>query len=174
MMGVLDGVVIAVLASVLMLLARTSRPHVAFLGRIPGTSRFSDLARHPNNEPIPGVIAFRPEASLLYFNADHVLETVRQRARAEMGLVRVVCDLSNSPYVDVAGARMLRRLDEELNAAGIDFRIVEAHGRVRDMLRAEGLEQHVGPITRLAALEEFIYPSDSAAASSQSNATEKK
>jgi len=173
MMGVLDGVVIAVLASVLMLLAQTSRPHVAFLGRIPGTSRFSDLARHPNNEPIPGVIAFRPEASILYFNADHVLETVRQRAAAETGVVRVVCDLSNSPYVDVAGARMLRRLDEELQAAGIDFRIVQAHGRVRDMLRAEGLEQHVGPITRLASLEEFLHPSDSAA-SSQSNATDKK
>ena len=50
LMGVLDGVLIAVLASLLMLLARSSRPHVAFLGRIPGTNRFSDLARHPGNE----------------------------------------------------------------------------------------------------------------------------
>ena len=74
LMGVLDGVLIAVLASVVMLLARSSRPHVAFLGRIPGTNRFSDLARHPDNEPIPGVLAFRVQSSLLYFNVDHVLD----------------------------------------------------------------------------------------------------
>src|SRR5262249_45643894 len=73
LMGVLDGVLIAVLASVVMLLGRVARPHVAFLGRIPGTDRFSDVTRHPENEALPGVLAFRVEASLVYFNADHVL-----------------------------------------------------------------------------------------------------
>jgi high affinity sulfate transporter 1 len=173
LMGVLDGVVVAVLASVLMLLGRVSQPHVAFLGRIPGTDRFSDLERHPGNQPIPGILAFRPEASLLYFNADHVLETVRQRAKTEPNLRRVVCDLSNSPYVDVAGARMLRRLDEELNAAGFDFRIVEAHGKVRDMLRAEGLEERVGSISRRNSLAEAIQESGGRT-STESNGTPPK
>ena len=76
LMGILDGVIIAVLASVVMLLWRTARPHVAFLGRIPGTDRFSDLVRHPENEVVPGVLPFRVEASLVYFNVDHVLLTV--------------------------------------------------------------------------------------------------
>lgn len=156
LMGVLDGVLIAVLASVLMLLARSSRPQVAFLGRIPGTNRFSDLARHPDNEPIPGVLPFRVQASLLYFNVDHVLETVRQRAKTLTGLKRVVCDLSNVPYVDIAGARMLRRLHEELSAAGIDLKIVEAHGPVRDLLRAEGLDQLLGAISRRASLADLL------------------
>jgi MFS superfamily sulfate permease-like transporter len=156
LMGVLDGVLIAVLASVIMLLARSSRPHVAFLGRIPGTSRFSDMARHPSNEPIPGVLAFRIQSSLLYFNVDHILDVVRQRAKAFVGLRRVVCDLSNVPFVDVAGARMLRRLHDELGAADVDFKIVEAHGPVRDMLRAEGLEERVGSISRLASLAELL------------------
>jgi high affinity sulfate transporter 1 len=89
LMGVLDGVLIAVLASVLMLLARTSRPYVAFLGRIPGTNRFSDIARHPSNEPLVGAIVFRVQSSLLYFNVDHVLETVRLHARSHPGLRRV-------------------------------------------------------------------------------------
>jgi MFS superfamily sulfate permease-like transporter len=61
LLGILQGILLAALASVLMLLARASRPHVAFLGRIPGTSSYSDLARHPENEPLPHVIAFRPE-----------------------------------------------------------------------------------------------------------------
>ena len=155
-MGVLDGVLIAVLASVLMLLVRSSRPHVAFLGRIPGTSRFSDLARHPNNEPIPGVIAFRVQSALLYFNVDHVLETVRHRVKDQADLHQVVCDLSNVPYVDIAGARMLRRLHEDLHAAGMGLKVVEAHGPVRDILRAEGLEELVGSITRYASLAELL------------------
>jgi MFS superfamily sulfate permease-like transporter len=49
---------------------------VAFLGRIPGTNSYSDLVRHPENEVLPGVLAFRPEASLIYVNADAVVETV--------------------------------------------------------------------------------------------------
>jgi anti-anti-sigma factor len=161
-MGVLDGVVVAVLASVVMLLGRSSRPHVAFLGRIPGTNRFSDLARHPENEPIPGVVAFRVQASLLYFNVDHVLDVVRDRVRDQKDVRTVVCDLSNVPYVDIAGARMLRRLHEEFTGSGIDFKIVEAHGSVRDLLRAEGLEDLVGSITRYSSLAALLDDGDRA------------
>ena len=77
--GILQGILTAALASVLMLLARASRPHVAFLGRIPGTSTYSDLARHPENEMLAGVIAFRPEASLIYVNADAILKSLLTR-----------------------------------------------------------------------------------------------
>src|SRR6185369_11065859 len=132
LMGVLDGVMVAVFASLLMLLWRESRPYVAFLGRIPGTDRFSDIARHPSNQPTPGILAFRVQSSLLYFNVDHVLEVVLQRAQAQADLRRVICDLSNVPYMDVAGARMLRRLHEELVRDQREFKIVEAHGPVRE------------------------------------------
>src|SRR5439155_20852547 len=63
LMGVLDGVLVAVVATVVMLLWRVSRRRVAFLGRIQATDRVSDMARHPENEAIPGVLAFRVEAS---------------------------------------------------------------------------------------------------------------
>ena len=79
LLGILQGILLAALASILLLLARASRPHVAFLGRIPGTNSYSDMDRHPENEPLPGVIAFRPEASLIYVNADAVLEAVLDR-----------------------------------------------------------------------------------------------
>jgi high affinity sulfate transporter 1 len=156
LMGILDGVVIAVLASVVMLLGRVARPHVAFLGRIPGTDRFSDVARHPENEAIPGVLAFRVEASLIYFNVDHVLATVLERARSEPGLQRVVYDLSNTPYVDVAGARTLRRLHDELASNKIEFRVVGAHSAIRDRLRFEKLQDWVGPINRHVSLGEAV------------------
>lgn len=155
-MGVLDGVIIAVLASVVMLLGRVARPHVAFLGRIPGTNGFSDLARHPENEPIPGVLAFRVEASLVYFNTDHVLQTVLQRAQSDPSLHRVVYDLSSTPYVDVAGARMLKRLHDELVRHHIGFRVVGAHAEVRDRLRFEKLQEWVGPINRHVSMDEAM------------------
>jgi high affinity sulfate transporter 1 len=155
-MGILDGVIVAVLASLVMVLGRVARPHVAFLGRIPGTERFSDVARHPENEAIPGVLAFRVEASLVYFNVDHVLETVLQRAQSEPGLRRVVYDLSSTPYVDVAGARMLRRLHGELAGKKLEFRVVGAHSEVRDRLRFEKLQDWVGPINRHVSLEEAV------------------
>jgi len=68
LLGILNGVVVAALASMLLLIHHVAHPHVAFLGRTPGTRRFSDLARHQDNERIPGVLPFRVEAGIIYFN----------------------------------------------------------------------------------------------------------
>jgi MFS superfamily sulfate permease-like transporter len=64
LLGILEGILLAALASILLLLARASRPHVAFLGRVPGTNRYSDLARHPENEALPGRLPSRGVADL--------------------------------------------------------------------------------------------------------------
>src|SRR4029079_15608311 len=140
LMGVLDGVMVAAFASLVMLLWRAAWPYVAVLGRIPGTDRFSDIARHPKNEPTPGVLAFRVQSSILYFNADHVLQVVLMRTRADRNIRCVICDLSNVPYADLAAARMLKRLHQELTAANLGLKIVEAHWPVRAILRAAGLD----------------------------------
>ncbi|HEY6833160.1 MAG TPA: SulP family inorganic anion transporter [Pseudolabrys sp.] len=157
-LGILQGILLAALASIVMLLVRVSRPHVAFLGRVPGTKSYSDLARHPENEPLSGVIAFRPEASLIYVNADAVLESVLNRFRApgQPDIRLVVCDLSASPYVDLAGSRMLHELHGQLAARGAELRIVGAHGWVRDLLRADGLGEKVGGLDRVTALDHLL------------------
>jgi high affinity sulfate transporter 1 len=154
-LGILQGILLAALASILMLLARASRPHVAFLGRIPGTNSYSDIARHPENESLPGVIAARPEASLIYVNADAVLASIMSRVRAASSsdIRVVVCDLSASPYLDLAGSRMLHQLHSELAARDIVLRIVGAHGWVRDLLRADGLGEKVGGFDRIDTLD---------------------
>jgi high affinity sulfate transporter 1 len=156
LLGILKGVLLAVVVSLLMLVATAAHPHVAFLGRIPGTRRYSDLERHPDNERIDGVLIFRVEASLLYFNADHVRNRVWARIVETDSLRLVVCDLSNSPYVDVAGAAMLTALHKELAARDIQLRIVEAHARSRDLLRAAGLEEQVGYFGRHMSIEQAI------------------
>lgn len=157
LLGILQGILLAALISILLLLARASRPHVALLGRIPGTNSYSDLARHPENEPLGSVIACRPEASLLYVNAGYVLETVMASVLKNRSKIRaVVCDLSASPYLDLAGARILHALHDELAAQGIALQIVGARGRVRDLLRADGLAEKVGGLERAVSLDDAI------------------
>jgi high affinity sulfate transporter 1 len=158
LLGILHGILLAALASMMLLLARASQPHVAFLGRIPGTDSFSDLARHPENETVPGVVIFRPEASVIYINAEAVLDAVLTRlANADQSDARlVVCDLSASPYVDLAGSRMLHELQQELAVRGISLRIIGARGAVRDLLRADGLEEKIGGLSRLTSLHDLL------------------
>jgi high affinity sulfate transporter 1 len=156
LLGILKGVLFAAIASMLMLIAGVARPHVAFLGRIPGTRRFSDLERHPDNEALPGVVIFRTESSLLYFNADHVRQVVGARLQATPQLRVVVCDLSDSPFLDVAGARMLAGLHADLAKRSARLRVVEAHAKVRDLLRAVGLEEQVGYLGRHISVDQAI------------------
>jgi len=157
LLGILKGVVVAAIVSILLLLQGVARPHVAFLGRIPGTRRFSDLARHQNNERIPGVLAFRVESGIVYFNVDHILRVVLDRVEAEGKSLRlVVCDLSTSPRVDLAGTRMFLELHTELAKRRIILRLVEAHASVRDLLRIEGAEDRVGRIDRFAMVADVI------------------
>jgi high affinity sulfate transporter 1 len=157
LLGILKGVLLAVIGSILLLLHRAAFPHVAVLGRIPGTTRFSDIERHPDNEPTPGVALFRVEASLLYFNTEHVLREVLRHVNAQGNAVRlVVLDLSPSPYVDLAGAHMLSKLHDELAARNAALRLAEARATVRDILREEGLETKAGPISRYISVAEVI------------------
>jgi high affinity sulfate transporter 1 len=155
LLGILQGILLAAIASILLLLARVSRPHVAFLGRVPGTDSYSDLDRHPENEPLSDAIVFRPEASLIYVNADAIIETVLNRIRkiapSVVGLA--ICDLSAAPYVDLAGSRMLHELHAELASRGITLRIIGAHGSARDLLRADGIEEKVGGLDRTLTLD---------------------
>jgi high affinity sulfate transporter 1 len=156
-LGILQGILLAAVCSIMLLLMRVSQPHVALLGRIPGTSIYSDIERHPENELLLGVIAFRPEASVIYVNADSVMEWVLERIRTASSPVRlVVCDLSAAPYLDLAGARMLHRLHDDLSAITISLRIVGAHGTSRDLLRAEGIDEKVGQLRRVLTLNDVL------------------
>jgi sulfate permease, SulP family len=158
--GILKGVMLAAVVSLLLLIRRAARPHVAFLGRIPGFRGLSDMERNPGNAPVPGAIVFRVESALLYFNVAHVQDAVWSKVRASAAPLRlVVCDLSATPNVDVAGARTLAQLHGALQSAGIAFRLAGAHAAVRDLLRAEGLEERAGyfgrRITAVDVVDEF-------------------
>ena len=113
--GLLRGVLIGAVISLVQLLRRGSQPHVARLGRIPGTNRFSDRERNLENEAIPGICMFRVESSLLYFNVEFVRNSILEQVRGESPAPQlVVCDLSASPHVDLQSAATLGVLADEL------------------------------------------------------------
>ena len=156
LLGILKGVLLAALVSMLLLIHRLARPHVARLGRVPGTERYSDLERSPDNEAVPGVLILRVEASILYFNIDHVREWARRHVASSGDALRlVIWDLSSSPYVDIAGGRLLGELQRELAARGVKLRLVDARATVRDLLRAE-LGTSVGEVKRRISIDDVI------------------
>jgi SulP family sulfate permease len=155
--GLLRGVMIGAVISLVQLLRQASRPHVAFLGRIPGTRRFSDRERHPKNELIPGALIFRPESNLIYFNVDHVRDTIVDRVRAETPPPKlVIIDLSAAPMVDLQSVHSLAGVADELRASGIRVQVVEARSSVRERLRAEGLDARLGGIDRFTSVADVV------------------
>lgn len=141
LLGILQGILLAAIASIFLLLIRASQPNVAFLGRLRGTGRYADSARNPDVEPLMGIIAFRPEASLLYINAETVMDIVMARVNSKPETTLVVCGLSSSPFIDLAGAKMLHDLHGELLSRGIALQIVGARAQVRDVLQSDGLAE---------------------------------
>lgn len=155
--GLLRGVMIGAVISLVQLVHAAAHPHVALLGRIPGSRRFSDCDRHPDNELIPGVMIFRPETALIYFNIDNVSDLILGRVLAEATLpALVVVDLSAAPLVDLQSAQALASLANELIGKRIRFQLVEARSSVRDRLRHEGIDQRLGGVNRFISVADAI------------------
>jgi sulfate permease, SulP family len=154
--GILKGVLLAAIFSILLLLRRASHPKIAVLGKVRGTDGFADSARYPESETIPHVLVLRVEAGLFYFNAQNVKNEVLQHAH-QLGVVElVVIDLSTSANIDLAGVRMLSELDEQVAQAGASLVLAEVHGDVRDLLHAEGLETRIPGVAQRMSIAALI------------------
>ena len=129
----LPGLFIGIGVSLLLLLYRDSRPHIAELGRAPdGRGPYVDLRRHPDFAAPDGIAVLRVESGLFFANAD----TVRTRILAAGRRPRaVVLDAQTVPFVDVTAAEMLIALADDLQASGVTLVIAGDVGRVRDVLR---------------------------------------
>jgi high affinity sulfate transporter 1 len=145
--GLLRGVLIGAILSLIVLLRRGSRPHTVELGRVPGTQQFGDIERHPENERLPGVFIFRADTSLLYFNVDFIRDRfLALLAARDDKPPLAIFHLGTVPMVDLAGAEMLIELHRTMKEHGGQFHIAEAHGNVRDALRRAGYETACGKV----------------------------
>jgi len=154
--GILKGVLLAAIFSILLLLKRTSHPRIAELKRLPTTGRFVDCSRYPEAFEVPQVLVLRVESGLFYFNAQNVRTYIADQIQNRMEIKLVVVDLSTSANVDLAGARMLAELEEYLTQAGISLKLAETHGDVRDVLHAQGLEERIEGAGQRSDVETLI------------------
>lgn len=158
--GILTGVLLASIVTLVLLIKETSNPHVATLGRIPKTIRFSDILRHPDNEIIPNILIVRVEASIFYFNIENIKDNIWLKINQSKSLIStVIIDMSSSPSIDIAGLRFLKQLFIDLKQKGITLKIAEARSEVRDVLRIEKLDLLFGPISRLDSVEDLVIES---------------
>jgi high affinity sulfate transporter 1 len=147
--GILKGVLLAAIFSILLLLKRASHPRIIQLGRLPGTEQFADAARYSETETVPQVLMLRVESGLFYFNAQNVKNEVLKYISQHTGIELLVIDLSTSANIDLAGVRMLSELDRQVTGLGASLALAEVHGDVRDLLHAEGLTRIPGIAQRM-------------------------
>ncbi|UCC93823.1 MAG: STAS domain-containing protein, partial [Thermoplasmata archaeon] len=154
--GVLQGVLIGVIISFLVVNYRISSPHIAVLGRVPGTDHFTDIKRHPDNETFPGVLVVRVDAPLIFANSHVVKDTIIEMVDADPSVHSVVMDLQTSPMIDISSAEMLVELDEALEEREVDLRLAEAIGDVQDLLLAAGVTRVTGPVDHEHDLQDVV------------------
>jgi len=155
--GILKGVLLAVIMSLVLLIRRIANPNVAVLGRVGNTNHYSGIERHPDNIVYKDILILRIEASILYFNDAHIQEKINEKIEAYgKDLKLVILDMSPSSYVDVAGSKMLLQLSNQLKKKNIKLKIVEALSTVRDILRKQGMEEVIGHISRRIFINDVV------------------
>lgn len=144
---VLAGLVIAALGSVIILLYSASQPVIARLGRLPEPyANFVDEERHPEAEPVPGMLMLRLDTPLYYFNATAVSDRVLQAVDGAAELPQaVLLDIEATIELDVTTSDALFALAGALESRGTRLVVVHAKGNVRDRMRKVGLSQRLGP-----------------------------
>jgi MFS superfamily sulfate permease-like transporter len=152
-LGVLPGVLLAVTFSLLLMLMLTSRPTDAVLGRVPGMRGYHDRKDYPQAEIIPGLLLYRFNADLVFFNADffktRLLATI---AASETPVEWVVIDASPVNVIDSTALKKTEQLIEELATRGIVFAVARRKHVVARLFEASWVD------VRRELTEEYNYP----------------
>ena len=143
--GVLEGILVAVVLSLGNFIRRVWRPYDAVLARVDGRRGYHDVSRHPEARHVPGLLLFRFDAPLFFANADHFGRRLWLGIDSAPEPVRkVVVAAEPMSDVDTTGAEVLTRLLDELDAAGIDLAFAGLKGPVKDRLRRYGIYDRIG------------------------------
>lgn len=158
LLGVLQGILVAVMLAILLFFRRNWWPHGAVLGRVEGLEGWHSVAEHRDAVELDGVVVYRWEAPLFFANAGSFREQVRRLVR-ERRPRWVVLQCEAITDVDVTAAEMLEQLDLELNGEGVHLAFAEMRGRLQDLTLRYGLletldRDHFYP-TLESALEEI-------------------
>jgi SulP family sulfate permease len=144
-LGIELGILVAVVASMLVVFARMSMPHSAVLGHVAGTTSYRNVDRFPEARTVDGIHIVRIDAALSFVNALNVKKLMLGAADAITEAPRaLVLDASGINDLDATGAEMLDELLVEMDDRGVGFHLCDVKGPVRDVLRNAGLWERLG------------------------------
>src|SRR5262249_13281548 len=147
MLGVLHGIALGVVLSLLNLIYRASHPEGAILGQLPGTEAYRDVQRHPGIITFPGLLIWRIGGELFFASIGHVRAELKASLAERPDVKRVLLDFGPVNFIDVSAGDEMFRLIKELQSRGITV----AFARVRDVVRAD---------MRLAGIETVVSESN--------------
>jgi SulP family sulfate permease len=138
LLGVEEGVVLGLILSLATVIARASRPHIAVLGRLPGSEHFRNVERH-QVETLPHLLMLRIDAALFFANAEVICDRVVGLLQPQTRRVLLVMSAVNQ--IDTTGLYALVELNRTLAARGIELHLSEIKGPLMDRLRSSQLLQ---------------------------------
>jgi sulfate permease, SulP family len=142
--GVLLGVIVGMVLSLMWLIHVATRPSMPILGREAGTQVFRDLDEHPEDEIDPEVSVIRIDSGLFFATAAALDERVRAVLASQPGLLSLVLDFEGVNFVDSQGAAKVSELHELGDASGVELRLARVKPGVAEVLAAEGLIERIG------------------------------
>lgn len=155
--GVLQGVFLAIAVTLAQMLFTASYPRTALLGRLPGRKELVKLHRHPEAAPIPGMIIVMVQSAIVFFNADylkHRLQKIALARKAETAWLLI--DASAVNMLDTTAVAKLEDLRAELATSGITLCFSELNSRARQMVQRSGLAERIGPDLLFSSTEKAI------------------
>lgn len=156
LIGEIQGVILGVLISLLIIIYRVSYPRVALLARDPETGRMVARDTHPDAAAVPGVEIFRFDAPLIYSNAETFTANVLALAEVEPPPNRIIIDGEAISDVDSTGGEALVATVSTLRDLGLEVRLVRVHQRIYDALERGGMIESIGPESFLRNPEDAL------------------
>lgn len=142
--GIKEGILYGVGLSLLLLIYRTTKPHLAILGRIDETDLYKNLKRFPNAQTLKGTLILRFDAQLYFANAQYFKENLERAIREEQDLSLLIISCEGINYMDSSAAQMLLSLFTDIKKQGICIALSSAIGPLRDILEKSGIADIVG------------------------------
>jgi high affinity sulfate transporter 1 len=144
-LGVLHGIALGVVLSLLLVIYRASHPHGAVLGQVPGTEAYRNIERHPEAITFPGLLIWRPGGDLFFASIGHLGDGLKDALAASRPPAKhVLVDGEAVNQIDISACDALLNIIQELQSQGITFAFARVRDHVRERLRLGGVEAIVG------------------------------
>jgi SulP family sulfate permease len=144
MVGIREGIFAGVALSLLAMVYRTTRPHVAVLGAFKESNEYRNITRYEGLVVRPDVLILRYDASLYFANTNHFRDTIRQQLKQSKGAELIIVNAESIDSVDSSAAQMLKELYNELKGQGIILNFASVKGPVRDYFAQCGVTDLMG------------------------------